>query len=174
MSGHSKWKQIKHKKALADQGRGELFSKLSKAISAAAKDNPDPKFNSTLRSTIEQARRQNMPQANIERAIERAGEAGDQEELLLEVYGPEGIGILVGVVTDNRNRSVAEIRAILKDHGLKIADPGSLTWAFEKAGGEYKARFPSQSSVEAREAVAALAAQLKQRNDVVGLYSSCA
>ena len=172
MSGHSKWKQIKHKKALADQGRGKLFSKLAKAISAAARENPDSKFNPTLRSAVEQAKRQNMPQANIERAISRAGEVGEQEELLLEIYGPEGSGMLVEVITDSRNRSVAEIKSVLKERGAKIAEPGSLAWVFEKVDGEYRVKFASSISDAAKTAALSLAAELEARDDVVGVHTS--
>ena len=172
MSGHSKWKQIKHKKALADQGRGKLFSKLAKAISTAAKENSDPKFNPTLRSAIEQAKRQNMPQANIERAIRRASEAGEQEELLLEVYGPGGAGILIEVSTDSRNRSVAEIKSVLKERGVKIAEPGSLAWAFEKVEGGYRAKFANPISEIDKEVALGLVADLEARDDVAGVYTS--
>jgi YebC/PmpR family DNA-binding regulatory protein len=172
MSGHSKWSQIKHKKALADQGRGKLFSKLARAISVAAKGNPDPRFNPTLKSTIEQAKRQSMPQVNIERAINKANRAGGQEELLLELYGPEGVGILVEVVTDNRNRSVAEIKSILKERGVKIAEPGSLAWAFEKLGNEYRIKFESPASDAAREAIATLITELEERDDVIAVFPS--
>jgi YebC/PmpR family DNA-binding regulatory protein len=172
MSGHSKWKQIKHKKALADQGRGKLFSRLAKMIAVAAKGNPDPKFNSTLRSAIEQAKHQNMPQANIERAISKVAEVGEQEELLLEIYGPEGVGILVEVITDSRNRSVAEIKSILKERGVKIAEPGSLAWAFEKTDGGYEVKFNSPVSGAAKEVVTNLISELEERDDVVGIYSS--
>jgi YebC/PmpR family DNA-binding regulatory protein len=172
MSGHSKWKQIKHKKALADQGRGKLFSRLAKTITVAARENPDPKFNPTLRSAVEQAKRQKMPQVNIERAISRANEAGEQEELLLEIYGPEGAGILVEVITDSRNRSVAEIKSVLKDCGVKIAEPGSLAWAFEKTEDGYAARFTNPVSDMAKEATARLISRLEERDDVVGVYSS--
>ncbi|MDD5710570.1 MAG: YebC/PmpR family DNA-binding transcriptional regulator [Candidatus Colwellbacteria bacterium] len=172
MSGHSKWKQIKHKKALADQGRGKLFSKLAKTIAAAARNNPDPKFNPTLRSAIEQAKRQKMPQANIERAISRASEAENQEELLLEIYGPEGVGVLVEVITDSRNRSIAEIKSVLKEHGAKIAEPGSLIWAFEKIEEGYRAKFAGAVSDGAKRAVTDLVSRLEEREDVVGIYFS--
>jgi len=172
MSGHSKWKQIKHKKALTDQGRGRLFSKLAKTIATAAKENPDPKFNPTLRSAIEQAKHQKMPQANIERAINKASEVVDQEELLLEIYGPEGAGILVEVTTDSRNRSIAEIKSMLRDCGAKIAEPGSLAWAFEKTDDGHKAKFVNPISDTAKEAAIRLISLLEERDDVVGVYSS--
>src|SRR3989344_3323367 len=125
MSGHNKWSQIKDKKAKHDQGRAKLFSKLANVISIAARGNPDPKFNATLRSAVLQAHKHNMPQANIERAINRATGVGDLEELLIEAYGPEGIGILIEAITDSRNRTMAEIRLVLKNHDMQVAEPGA-------------------------------------------------
>ncbi|MBU2101111.1 YebC/PmpR family DNA-binding transcriptional regulator [Patescibacteria group bacterium] len=174
MSGHNKWSQIKNKKAKTDDGRGKLFSKLAKNISIAAKDDPDPKFNPTLRSAVEQARRQNMPQANIERAIKQASEVGEQEELLIEAYGPEGVGILIEAFTDNRNRSMAEIKLIFKERGVKLAEPGSLAWAFEKTVDGYVAKFKSPASEETKKAVSALLEEVEERDDVTQTYSSLA
>lgn len=172
MAGHSKWKQIKEKKAKIDQGRGKLFSKLANVISIAARGDPDPKFNPTLRSAIEQARKQNMPQANIERAIHRASETGSLEELLIEAYGPEGVGILIEVITDNRNRSLAEVKVLLKDHGAKVAEPGALMWAFEKKDGEYSPKFPSAASDVLKSAIGKLAEALGEHADVKAVHTS--
>lgn len=172
MAGHSKWKQIKHKKAKADQGRGKLFSRLSQNISIAAKEGADPRFNPALRNAIEQAKRQNMPQVNIERAVKRASEAGEQESLLIEAYGPEGVGILIEVSTDSRNRSVSEIRSILKDWGVKMAEPGSLAWAFKKTADGYAVKFESPASSETKERISSLLEEVHQREDVVNAYSS--
>ena len=113
-----------------------------------------------------------MPQVNIERAINKANDIGGQEELLLEIYGPEGVGILVKVITDSRNRSVAEIKSILKRCGVKIAEPGSLAWVFEKTEDGYRAKFAGPASDAAKETVATLISELKERDDVVGVYPS--
>ncbi len=172
MAGHSKWKQIKDKKAKTDQSRGKLFSKLANAISIAARGNPDPKFNPVLRQAIEQAKRQNMPQANIERAINRASESGDLEELLIEAYGPEGIGLLIEAITDNRNRTLAEIKSILKDFEAKLAEPGALMWAFEKTSDGYVPKFSAQASEGGVKAVINLKATLEDHPDVTVVYTS--
>lgn len=138
MSGHSKWSQIKHKKGVTDAKRGNLFSKLSREITVAAKTGgPNPDFNARLRTAAERARQAGMPKENIERAIQRvAGGENDQglQEFLYEVSGPEGIAILIEGITDNRNRTLAEIKRILIAHRAKLADPGSQIWNFEKIG----------------------------------------
>ena len=122
MAGHSKWKQIKHKKADTDEKRAKLFSKLANIITIAARDGADPQFNPTLRSAIETARKNQMPQVNVLRAVKRATEHGDLEMLLVEAYGPEGVGILVEAITDNRNRTINEIKSLFKDHDAKVAE----------------------------------------------------
>ena len=134
MSGHNKWKQIKDKKAKTDQGRAQLFSKLANAIAIAARGNPDPKFNATLRSAVEQAHKHNLPQANIERAIHRAAEVGSLEELLIEAYGPEGIGIIIEAITDNRNRTVSDVRHAFTRCGGNLGENGCVAWMFERKG----------------------------------------
>src|SRR3989344_3283698 len=153
MSEHNKWSQIKDKKAKNDLGRAKLFSKMANAISIAARGNPDPKFNAALRNAVEQAHKHNMPHTNIERAINRATNVGDLEELLIEAYGPEGIGILIEAITDNRNRTVSEIRLIFKEHDIKMAEPGALMWAFDKNEGGYVPKFNSPVSSGATEAI---------------------
>ncbi len=147
MSGHSKWSQIKHKKAATDKQRGQIFSKLLKAISIAAKSEPNPQFNPRLRSAIEKARENQVPQDNIERAIKRASEAENNlEELLMEAYGPEGAAILIEAITDNRNRTISETKTLLKDFNAKWAEPGSVLWAFEQKPGQSQ-----EAGAEARE-----------------------
>lgn len=177
MAGHNKWKQIKHQKGAADKKRGRLFSKLANLIAIAAKKDPNPQFNPTLRSTIERARSFNLPQANIDRAIERAKESEDLEELVLEIYGPEGSGLLVDAVTDNRNRTTNEVRALLKDYDAKLATPGSLAWAFERddsdpSSATYKAKFPQSVTDEAREKIEGLILALEERDDVNEIYTN--
>src|SRR3989338_11296018 len=109
MSGHSKWSQIKHKKGTTDQKRGQLFSKLLKAISIAAKKEPNPLYNPRLRSVIEKAKENSVPQENIERAISKASEEKNLDEVIIEAYGPEGAALIIQGVTDNTNRTVAEV-----------------------------------------------------------------
>lgn len=140
MSGHSKWSTIKHQKGAQDKKRGQLFSKLARAVTIAAKEGKsgDPAANPRLRLAIEQARRFNVPKENIERAIghgagKEAGEA-ELEEMVLEAYGPGGVALLIEVVTDNRNRSLAEIRHILSQYGGRLGVAGTVRWMFSQQG----------------------------------------
>ena len=135
MSGHSKWKTIKHKKGLKDAKRGQMFTKLARAITIAAqKGDPDPASNSSLRSAIDAARQFSMPKDNIQRAIERGtggGEGTTFQELILEGYGPEGVALVVEVLTDNRNRTLSEIRKIFDQHGGSLGEQGSASYVFK-------------------------------------------
>lgn len=131
MSGHNKWSQIKHQKGIADVKRGAAFSKLLKAISIAAKTESNPNFNPRLRSAIESAKQSNIPKDNIDRAISKAGEEKNLEELEIEAYGPEKVALIIEVITDNRNRSTNEIRNLLADNSGKMGEMGSAKWAFE-------------------------------------------
>jgi len=138
MSGHSKWHQIRHKKAKEDAKRGQIFSKLARYITVAAKEGGgNPELNPTLATAIEKAKSYNMPQENIERAIKRGtGEiAGAQyEQITYEGYGPEGVAVLVEVTTDNRNRTASEMRHIFSRHQGKLAASGAVAWLFERKG----------------------------------------
>lgn len=136
MSGHNKWAQIKHKKAATDKKRAQVFSKLSRAISIAARGNPDPDTNARLKSEIDRARAVNMPIENIERAIRRVSEkdATTLEALQLEILGPAGLALIVSAITDNPNRTIGEVRKLASDHGAKMAQEGSLSWMFKKMG----------------------------------------
>src|SRR3989344_2956448 len=171
MSGHNKWSQIKDKKSKTDQGRAQLFSKMANAISIAARGNPDPKFNAALRRAIDQARKHNMPQVNIERAIHRVADVCALEELLIEAYGQEGIGILIEAATDNRNRTLPEVRLILKEHDIKVAEPGALMWAFKKDDDGYVPKFGNSISGEAVEAINKLIGALENHPDVKAIYT---
>ncbi len=138
MAGHSKWAQIKHKKAVVDAKKGKLFSRLSREISVASRlggGNPD--MNPRLRLAIEKAREVNMPSENIKRAIMKGtGElpGASYEEAKYEGYGPGGVAIIIDVMTDNKNRTISEIRHIMSKHGGSIAEAGSVTWIFQKKG----------------------------------------
>jgi len=170
MSGHSKWSNIKHRKESSDKKRAQLFSKLSREISIAARKEPNPEFNPHLRTVIEKARKANMPQDNIQRAINKSSEAGDLEELVLEGYGPDGVAIIVVATTDNKNRTVAELKKIFKDHEAKWADPGSVLWAFTKNNGEYEANFPQEISDQTREKINNLVEVIEDHDDVNNIY----
>jgi YebC/PmpR family DNA-binding regulatory protein len=139
LSGHSKWSSIKHKKGAADAKRGDLFSKLSKAIIAAAREGgPDPAGNLALQNAIEKARSYSMPKDNIERAIARgSGADADSsafETVVYEGYGPSGIALIVEALTDNRNRTASEVRHVFSKHDGNLGGSGSVMWLFERRG----------------------------------------
>ncbi len=139
MSGHSKWSTIKHKKGAADAKRGQLFTKLSKAIIVAAKEGgPDPGANLSLQNAIEKARSYSMPKDNIERAIARgAGTDADgasYEIVIYEGYGPDGVAVLVEALTDNRNRTASDVRHTFAKNGGNLGTSGAVAWLFERRG----------------------------------------
>jgi YebC/PmpR family DNA-binding regulatory protein len=138
MSGHSKWATIKHKKAATDARRGKVFTKLIREISIASRvAGGDPDSNPRLRSAIQAAKMENMPNENIERAIKRGtGQLeGEQfEEAILEGYGPGGVGMLVQMLTSNRNRTVSEVRHLMSRHGGNLAESGAVGWMFHRKG----------------------------------------
>lgn len=138
MSGHSKWSQIKRQKGAADAKRGQVFTKLGREITVAARDGgPDPDGNARLRLAIQRAREQNMPMDTIERAVKRGsggGEGAALEEITYEGYGPGGAAILIEAMTDNRNRSVAEIRNVFTRGGGNLGETGCVAWNFEQRG----------------------------------------
>ena len=139
MSGHSKWSSIKHKKGAADARRGQLFTKLARAIQVAARDGgPDPAGNAALATAVQKARDASMPKDNIERAIAKgAGNDADAaawETAVYEGYAPGGVAVLVEALTDNRNRTGSEVRHIFSRSGGSLGEPGSVAWNFEKKG----------------------------------------
>jgi YebC/PmpR family DNA-binding regulatory protein len=139
MSGHSKWSTIKHKKGAEDKKRGKLFTKLSRAIIVAAKEGGgDPAANATLAAAIAKARSYSMPKDNIERAVQRGAGGGEGSDafdaITYEGYGPEGVAIIVEALTDNRNRTAADVRAIFAKHNASLGTPGSVAWQFERKG----------------------------------------
>ncbi|HEX3243032.1 MAG TPA: YebC/PmpR family DNA-binding transcriptional regulator [Solirubrobacterales bacterium] len=139
MSGHSKWSSIKHKKAATDAKRGKMFTKLARAITVAARDGGgDPDGNPTLATAIQKARDASMPKENIQRAIDRGTGAGADaaaiEHVIFEGYGPGGAAILVEALTDNRNRTSADVRFAFNKHNGSLGEPGSVAWIFEKRG----------------------------------------
>jgi YebC/PmpR family DNA-binding regulatory protein len=139
MSGHSKWSSIKHKKGAADAKRGALFTKLTRAITVAAREGGgDIEGNPSLALAVQKAKDSSMPKDNIERAINK-GTGADQdadsfERIVYEGYGPAGVAVMVEALTDNRNRAGAEIRLAFTRHGGNLGEPGSVAWIFEKKG----------------------------------------
>ena len=138
MSGHSKWSTIKHKKAATDAKRGKIFTRLNKELTVAAREGGgDPESNVRLRLAIDKAKAANMPKDNIERAIKRGTgelEGGELEEIVYEGYAPHGVGVLIEVVTDNRNRAIAEVRHVFNKQGGNMAEAGAVSWQFTRKG----------------------------------------
>jgi YebC/PmpR family DNA-binding regulatory protein len=138
MSGHSKWATIKRKKGANDAQRGRMFTKLARELQLAAREGADPNFNFRLRLIIDKAKAENMPKDNIDRAIKRGAGIGDDgtiiEEMAYEGYGPHGVAILIQVLTDNRNRTVSEIRRVLTRGGGSLAESGAVAWLFDPKG----------------------------------------
>jgi YebC/PmpR family DNA-binding regulatory protein len=138
MGGHSHWSQVKRQKGAADARRGQLFTKLGREITVASRQGgPDPNANFRLRLAVQKARESNMPGDTIERAIKRGAGGPDAAELIeatYEGYGPGGVAVLIEVVTDNRNRSVSEIRATMGRAGGNLSEAGSVAWLFESKG----------------------------------------
>ncbi len=175
MSGHSKWHSIKHKKAAVDAKRGKIFTKLIKEISVAARiGGGDVEGNPRLRAAVQAAKGANMPQDNIRRAILKGtGELPGQsyEESIYEGYGPGGVAVLVEVLTDNKNRTVAEVRHIFSKHGGSLGESGSVLWMFDKKG--YVAVKKEASSEEKLLEIAleAGAEDLQSDGDTYSLYT---
>jgi YebC/PmpR family DNA-binding regulatory protein len=135
MSGHSKWSTIKRKKGKADAQRGKLFGKLNRLISVAARNGGDPEMNVDLRNAIQYAKENNMPNETIERAIKKGTgeiEGVTYEDVTYEGYGPGGVAVLIKVLTDNRNRTVSEIRRIFTKHGGNLGSSGCVAWIFTR------------------------------------------
>lgn len=139
MSGHSKWATTKHKKAVIDARRAKSFAKLIKNIEVAAKiGGPDPSGNPTLADAIQKAKKSSVPNDNIDRAVKRGagltGDAVDYQTIMYEGYGPAGIAMLIECLTDNKNRAAAEVRTIMSRNGGTMADPGSVSYNFQRKG----------------------------------------
>ncbi len=138
MSGHSKWSQIKRQKGVADARRGQLFTKLTREIMVAVKQGgSNPESNFQLRLSVQKARDSNMPLENIDRAIKRASggnEASDLTQITLEGYGPNGVAILVEALSDNRNRTIQDVRRLFIRHGGSLGESGCVSWIFENKG----------------------------------------
>ncbi len=140
MSGHSKWSTIKHKKAAEDAKRGKIFTRLGREIAIAAREGGggDPETNFRLRIAMDRAKEFNMPKDNIERAVLRgigkSPDGGEIEEVLYEAYGPNGVAIMINTQTDNRNRTIADIKRVLNRNNGSMAEPGAVAWQFEQMG----------------------------------------
>ena len=137
MAGHSKWANIKHKKAVTDAKRGKLFTKHAKNIQVQSRLSGGDENSPNLRTAIEAAKKDSFPKENIERAVAKGAGVGGEalEQINYEAYGPGGVAIIISALTDNRNRSAQEIRHILSKQGLELAAPGSAMWAFKTDDG---------------------------------------
>lgn len=175
MSGHSKWSTIKRQKGAADAKRGQLFTKLAREITIAARQGlPDPDANTRLRLAVDRARAANMPKENIERAIQRAAGAGqgDQyEEVYYEGYGPGGAALMIQAQTDNRNRTVGEVRAVLTRAGGTLGENGSVGWMFDQMGVIEVPVAASDPDEIALIAIDAGASDVETEDDAVVIYT---
>ena len=176
MSGHSKWSTIKHKKALTDAKKSKVFSKVTSLITIAARKGSDPDKNPTLRTVIEKAHEVNVPKENIERAIKRGtGEiAGARlEELTYGAFGPGSAVILITAITDNKNRTLAEIKKILQEHNVKFAELNSIQWMFHREGADWVSNNPVKIEDEnIKKELEALYEALDEQQDVNEIYDN--
>ncbi len=178
MSGHSHSKTIKHDKELTDKKRGQMFSKMARLISVAVKEGgPNLETNSKLRLAFEMAKEINMPKENVERAIQRGTGGASEEKLdlvLFEAYGPGGIAIIIEGITDNKNRTLGEIKQLLSQHNGKLSGEGSVKWMFERKG--VLILNPVSQESQNKEAlelilIEAGAEDIKQRGNVLEVYT---
>ncbi len=176
MAGHSHWKQIKIQKGATDQKRAKLFSKLLAAITVAARGETNPQFNARLRTAIAKAKEGQVPQDNIERAIQKAASSSDQTTtMVIEAYGPGGSALIIEAISDNSNRTVNELKQIFKDHKAKMAAPGSVRWAFSAPNNEtadWRAKFPEEFDRATKDKIDALLRALDDQNDIQGVYTN--
>jgi len=176
MSGHSKWSTIKHKKALTDAKRAKVFSKITSLISIAARKGGDPDKNPSLRTAIEKAREVNVPKENIERAIKRGtGEIAGAvlEEVAYGAFGPGDAAILIVAITDNKNRTLAEIKKILQERNAKFAELNSIQWMFHRKGADWVPNNPTKIESETiKKELEALYEALDEQQDVNEIYDN--
>lgn len=174
MAGHSHWAGIKRQKETTDKKRAVLFSKLLKAISAAAKTETNIDFNPRLRTAVEKAKAEKVPQDAIQRAITKATQAGEAvEEVTFEAYGPDGTPMLILGLTDNVNRAVQEVKNILNKANAKWAERGNVLWAFEEVPGErnvWRPKFPQELEADKKEALLALKNDLEESEEVEKVF----
>ena len=184
MSGHNKWAQIKHKKAITDAKKGNAFSKMVREITIAARTgDPNPDANIRLKAAIDRARALGLPKDNIDRAVAKAsgqGQDGELFEFLYEAVAPGGVAFLIQGITDNKNRTVNEIKHLLSTHDARLANPGSVLWNFEreKGGSAYICRAPlvipasPQGGPEIPPAIQSILDTLSEHDDVQEVYTN--
>lgn len=174
MSGHNKWSKIKHKKAASDSQKSKIFSKHASLIAMEARNAQGDTQSPALAAAIERAKKDSMPKDNIERAIARGSgtDASNLEEILYEGYGPGGVALLIKTVTDNKNRTAPEIRAIFSKAGYQLGTPGSAAWAFTKTSEGYTPITPLELSDADGEKLAILVEKLEDQDDVQDVFTS--
>ena len=172
MSGHNKWSQIKNKKGANDQKKAKIFGKILKAISVAARDNKDPESNPRLRSLIEKGRGFEVPNDNIERAINKSSEGKVFDEVIYEAYGPEKVAIIIKTLTDNKNRTFADLKKVLQENNAKLADQGSVLWAFKSENWEFVPLYPQKISDEGNKVLEKIIEELENLDDVSEVVTS--
>lgn len=175
MSGHSKWSQIKHQKGAEDAKKSQIFSKLARVISVAARKGENPDMNSELRTAIDKAKSVNMPLDNIERAVKKGSGKGEEAQLesaRYEAYGPGGSAIIIEAITDSKNRTFAELKHLLSLHGAKLGEPGSVLWAFENKNGKFKPKITINLSETGAQLLDKLLEALDDHDDVQEIYTN--
>lgn len=174
MSGHNKWSKIKHKKAITDAQKSKVFSKYARLITVESKKVNGNISSPSLKAVIENARKENMPSENIQRAIQKG--TGDNaealEEVVYETYGPGGIAIIMEGVTDNNNRTSAEIKHLLSQHNCTLASPGSALWAFEKKDEVLSALSTTEVSDSEKITLLSLIEALAEHDDIQNVYTN--
>ena len=176
MAGHSKWAKLKHVKGKTDAQKAKLFSKLVRFITVEVKKAKGDKNAPGVRTAVEKARASNMPLDNIERALTKAsGEGAELEQVTYEAYGPGGCALVLEAYTDNRNRTVQELKHLLALHGGTLANPGAAIWAFQKnSEGKLEASMPVELSDEDAQKMAQLSDALEEHDDINEIYTNAA
>jgi len=174
MSGHNKWSKIKHKKAAGDAAKSKVFGKYARLITLEAKKAGGNKESPGLKAIIDKARKDNMPNDNIERAIKKATDTNStaMEEVIYESYGPGGSAIIISGLTDNRNKAAAEIKHILSKNGCELATPGSALWAFQKNDSGFEAQTKIPLSDSDIEKLQSLIEELEDNDEVQEVFTN--
>jgi YebC/PmpR family DNA-binding regulatory protein len=174
MSGHSKWSQIKHKKAVVDAKRSKEFSKLARLITVESRLCGGDTSSPSLKTIVDKAKAANMPKENIERAVQKGAGGGDVslEHVAYELYGPGGVAIIITATTDSKNRTVQELKHLLSELGYTLAEPGSAQWAFTVVGGVWTPSITLPLSEADHELLQELVASLYEHDDVEEVFTN--
>ena len=175
MAGHNKWSKIKHKKVLTDSQKSKVFGKLTNLLTAESMKSGGDRSSPGLKSAIDRARAENMPAANIDRAIERgiSTDESSLEKITYEAYGPGGCAILIETLTNNRNRTAAEIKHILSKHNISIGTKGSASWMFTQKDGNMSAETTTKLQDADMRKLESLVSEIMNQNDTRNVYTNC-